>query len=43
MSMSDPVVWGSALTVVISVVVLIFLGFKVAGLMKSDANKHKSD
>lgn len=38
----DAVFWGSIVTVVISVVIVIFLGFKVNRLIKSDAEKHKS-
>lgn len=38
----DAVFWGSIVTVVISVVIFVFLGFKVSKLMKSDAEKHKS-
>ena len=33
MDLSDPVVWGSALTVIITAGVLIFLSFKVKKLM----------
>lgn len=36
----DAVFWGSIITVVISVVIVIFLGFKVKNLIKSDAEKH---
>ncbi|MCW4184229.1 hypothetical protein [Candidatus Thiodiazotropha endoloripes] len=36
----DAVFWGSIVTVVISVVIVIFLGFKVSKLIKSDAEKH---
>ena len=37
MELSDPVVWGSALTVLISIVVVVFLGFKIKALMDRDA------
>lgn len=36
----DAVFWGSIITVAISVVIIIFLGFKVKALMDSDAKKH---
>ncbi|MCW4188651.1 MAG: hypothetical protein N0C81_02205 [Candidatus Thiodiazotropha lotti] len=38
----DAVFWGSIVTVVISVVIVIYLGFKVSKLIKSDAEKHNS-
>lgn len=37
----DAVVIGSALTVVISIVILAFIGFKIKGLMDRDADKRK--
>jgi ABC-type phosphate transport system permease subunit len=37
----DAVVWGSVLSVVIAIVILVFLGFKVARLMDRDAKEHK--
>ncbi len=36
MDLSDPVVWGSALTVVLATVVLVFLSIKVMKLMNTD-------
>lgn len=36
----DAVFWGSIVSVVICVVIIIFLGFKVKNLIKSDAEKH---
>jgi hypothetical protein len=38
----DAVFWGSIVSVVICVVIIIFLGFKVKNLIKSDAEKHGS-
>ncbi|WP_281254038.1 hypothetical protein [Solemya velesiana gill symbiont] len=40
MDVSDPVVWGSALTVVIACIVLGFLAAKILQLMKRDEEKH---
>lgn len=40
MDITDPVVWGSALTVAFAVVMLVFLGFKAKKLMDQDAKKH---
>jgi hypothetical protein len=36
----DAVFWGSIISVGICVVIIIFLGFKVKGLINSDAKKH---
>lgn len=38
----DAVFWGSMITVAISVVIIVFLAFKVRNLIKSDAEKHNS-
>ncbi len=38
----DAVFWGSMITVAISVVIIIFLAFKVKNLIKSDAEKHQN-
>ncbi|MES9952277.1 MAG: hypothetical protein ABW104_05510 [Candidatus Thiodiazotropha sp. 6PLUC2] len=38
----DAVFWGSIISVVICVVIIIYLGFKVNKLIKSDAEKHNS-
>lgn len=35
----DAVVWGSAITVVVSTIIVVFLAFKVKGLMDKDAKK----
>ncbi len=40
MELSDPVVWGSALTVIIATGVLVFLGFKAKKLMDKDSKNH---
>ncbi len=40
MDITDPVVWGSALTVIVATVILVFLGFKARKLMDQDAKKH---
>ncbi len=40
MELNDPVVWGSALTVVIATVVLVYLSVKVVQLMKRDEENH---
>ncbi len=37
----DAVVWGSALTVAISTIIVVYLAFKVKGLMNKDADSHK--
>lgn len=42
MGMGDPVVWGSILAVVISVVILGFLVYKVKNLIEKDAQAHKN-
>jgi len=39
----DPVAWMSILMVVISVVIVVFLYFKVAALIKQDAEAHKNE
>ncbi len=36
----DAVFWGSIISVVICVVIIVYLGFKVGKLIKSDADKH---
>ncbi len=37
----DPVAWMSILMVVLAVVIITFLAFKVAALIKHDAEAHK--
>lgn len=39
----DPVAWMSILMVVICVVIVVFLAFKVKGLMNQDAEAHKDE
>lgn len=39
--MNDPVVWGSFAVVVVSVVILVFLVFKIKKLMDQDTEAHK--
>ncbi len=39
--MNDPVVWGSLAAVVVSVVIVVFLAFKVKALINKDAEAHK--
>jgi hypothetical protein len=41
MGISDPVVWGSIVAVAICVVIVVFLGFKVKGLIAKDTEAHK--
>jgi len=41
MEISDPVVWGSIAAVVVSVVIVVFLGFKIKALMNKDAEAHR--
>ncbi len=41
MDMSDPVVWGSIGAVAFCVIIVIFLGFKVKGLIARDAEAHR--
>jgi hypothetical protein len=36
----DAVFWGSIISVAICVIIIIYLGFKVKNLIKSDAEKH---
>jgi hypothetical protein len=36
----DAVFWGSIVSVVICVVIVVFLGFKVKALINDDAKKH---
>ncbi len=36
MDLSDPVVWGSALTVILATVILVFLAFKAKKLIDTD-------
>lgn len=38
---ADAVFWGSVISIVICVVIIVFLGFKVGQLMKKDAESHK--
>jgi hypothetical protein len=38
---TDAVFWGSVITVVITVVILVYLGFKAKQLMDRDARSHK--
>ena len=38
----DPVAWMSILMVVIAIVIIVFLYFKVAALIKQDAEAHKN-
>ena len=37
---TDWVFWGSIITVVISTVIVVYLGFKVVALMKRDEKNH---
>jgi hypothetical protein len=39
--MNDPVVWGSLAAVVVSVVIVVFLAFKVKALINKDTEAHK--
>ena len=41
MGMSDPVVWGSIAAVGVCIVIVVFLGFKVKGLVDRDTEAHK--
>jgi ABC-type proline/glycine betaine transport system permease subunit len=41
MGLTDPVVWGSILTVIIAIIIVVFLSFKVKTLMDKDAESHK--
>ncbi len=41
MGISDPVVWGSILAVVIAIAIFVFLVFKIKALMDKDAESHK--
>jgi hypothetical protein len=36
----DAVFWGSIISVAICVIIIVYLGFKVKNLIKSDAEKH---
>jgi len=38
----DAVFWGSIVSVVVCIVIVVFLGFKVKNLIKSDAERHGS-
>lgn len=40
--LNDAVFWGSIGAVVVSVVIIVFLGFKVAKLINKDAEAHKN-
>jgi large-conductance mechanosensitive channel len=39
----DAVFWGSIISVLIAVVILIYLVFKVIKLMNEDAERHKAE
>jgi len=39
----DAVFWGSIISVVIAVVIVVYLGFKVVKLMNADAERHKTE
>ena len=39
MDLNDPVVWGSALTVLLTAGILVFLGFKVKKLMSQGSER----
>ena len=43
MGFSDPVVWGSILSVIIAIVIFVFLAFKIKALMNKDAESHKRE
>jgi hypothetical protein len=38
----DPVAWMSVLMIIVSIVIVIFLYFKVSALIKQDADAHKN-
>ena len=39
--MNDPVVWGSLAAVALSVVIVVFLAFKIKTLIDKDTEAHK--
>lgn len=41
MEISDPVVWGSIAAVVVSVVIFVFLSYKIKALINKDAEAHR--
>lgn len=41
MELTDPVVWGSIAVVVVSVVIFVFLSFKVMKLINKDTEAHR--
>jgi hypothetical protein len=41
MELTDPVVWGSIAVVVVSVIIVVFLAFKVKALINKDAEEHR--
>ena len=43
MGFSDPVVWGSILSVILAIVVFVFLAFKIKALMDKDAGGRKQE
>ncbi len=43
MGFSDPVVWGSVLSVIIAIVIFVFLAFKIKSLMDKDTESHKQE
>lgn len=43
MGFSDPVVWGSIVSVAIAAFIFVYLVFKIRSLMKKDADSHKQN
>ena len=41
MELTDPVVWGSIAVVVVSIIIVVFLAFKVKALINKDAEAHR--
>lgn len=41
MDITDPVVWGSVAVVVVSIVIVVFLAFKVKSLIDKDTEAHR--
>ena len=37
----DAVTIGSIASVIVAIIIIVFLGFKISALIKSDAEKHK--
>ena len=37
----DAVTLGSIASVIVAIIIIVFLGFKISALIKSDAEKHK--